>query len=474
MLSVPDYEFWFVTGSQHLYGEEQLKSVAKDAQDIADKLNASGKLPYKVVFKDVMTTAESITNFMKEVNYNDKVAGVITWMHTFSPAKNWIRGTELLQKPLLHLATQYLNNIPYADIDFDYMNLNQSAHGDREYAYINARLQKHNKIVYGYWGDEDVQEQIARWEDVAVAYNESFKVKVARFGDTMRNVAVTEGDKVEAQIKMGWTVDYYGIGDLVEEINKVSDADVDKEYADLESRYEMVQGDNDADTYKHSVRVQLAQYLGIKRFLERGGYTVFTTNFEDLWGMEQLPGLASQLLILDGYGFGAEGDWKTAALGRVMKIMSHNRQTAFMEDYTLDLRHGHEAILGSHMLEVDPSIASDKPRVEVHPLDIGGKDDPARLVFTGSEGEAIDVTVADFRDGFKMISYAVDANKPEAETPNLPVAKQLWTPKMGLKKGALEWMQAGGGHHTMLSFSLTEEQMEDYATMVGMTKAFLK
>ncbi|MCM2629008.1 L-arabinose isomerase [Lactiplantibacillus plantarum] len=474
MLSVPDYEFWFVTGSQHLYGEEQLKSVAKDAQDIADKLNASGKLPYKVVFKDVMTTAESVTNFMKEVNYNDKVAGVITWMHTFSPAKNWIRGTELLQKPLLHLATQYLNNIPYADIDFDYMNLNQSAHGDREYAYINARLQKHNKIVYGYWGDEDVQEQIARWEDVAVAYNESFKVKVARFGDTMRNVAVTEGDKVEVQIKMGWTVDYYGIGDLVEEINKVSDADVDKEYADLESRYELVQGDNDADTYKHSVRVQLAQYLGIKRFLERGGYTAFTTNFEDLWGMEQLPGLASQLLIRDGYGFGAEGDWKTAALGRVMKIMSHNKQTAFMEDYTLDLRHGHEAILGSHMLEVDPSIASDKPRVEVHPLDIGGKADPARLVFTGSEGEAIDVTVADFRDGFKMISYAVDANKPEAETPNLPVAKQLWTPKMGLKKGALEWMQAGGGHHTMLSFSLTEEQMEDYATMVGMTKAFLK
>ncbi|MBX6948042.1 L-arabinose isomerase [Levilactobacillus brevis] len=474
MLSVPDYEFWFVTGSQHLYGEEQLKSVAKDAQDIADKLNASGKLPYKVVFKDVMTTAESITDFMKEVNYNDKVAGVITWMHTFSPAKNWIRGTELLQKPLLHLATQYLNNIPYADIDFDYMNLNQSAHGDREYAYINARLNINNKIVYGYWGDEDVQDQIARWEDVAVAYNESFKVKVARFGDTMRNVAVTEGDKVEAQIKMGWTVDYYGIGDLVEEINKVSDADIDKEYADLESKYTMVQGDNDAETYKHSVRVQLQQYLGIKRFLEKGGYTAFTTNFEDLWGMEQLPGLAAQLLIRDGYGFGAEGDWKTAALGRVMKIMSHNDRTAFMEDYTLDLRKGHEAILGSHMLEVDPTIASDKPRVEVHPLDIGGKADPARLVFTGSEGDAIDVTVADFRDGFKMIGYAVDANKPEGETPNLPVAKQLWTPKVGLKTGALEWMKAGGGHHTMLSFSLTEEQMEDFATMVGMTKAFIK
>ncbi|GEO68777.1 L-arabinose isomerase [Levilactobacillus acidifarinae] len=474
MLSVPNYEFWFVTGSQHLYGEEQLKSVAKDAQDIADKLNASGKLPYKVVFKDVMTTAESITNFMKEVNYNDKVAGVITWMHTFSPAKNWIRGTELLQKPLLHLATQYLNKIPYADIDFDYMNLNQSAHGDREYAYINARLKKNNKIVYGYWGDDDVQDEIARWEDVAVAYNESFKVKVARFGDTMRNVAVTEGDKVQAQIQMGWTVDYYGIGDLVKEINAVKDADIDKEYADLESKYEMVQGDNDAETYKHSVRVQLQQYIGIKSFLEKGGYTAFTTNFEDLYGMEQLPGLAAQLLIRDGYGFGAEGDWKTAALGRVMKIMSHNKQTAFMEDYTLDLRKGHEAILGSHMLEVDPTIASDKPRVEVHPLDIGGKADPARLVFTGSEGDAIDVTVSDFRDGFKMISYAVAAHKPEAETPKLPVAKQLWTPKVGLKTGAIEWMKAGGGHHTMLSFSLTEEQMEDFATMVNMNKAFIK
>ncbi|WP_407886710.1 L-arabinose isomerase [Levilactobacillus sp. N40-8-2] len=474
MLSVPEYEFWFVTGSQHLYGEEQLKSVGKDAQDIADKLNASGKLPYKVVFKDVMTTAESITNFMKEVNYNDKVAGVITWMHTFSPAKNWIRGTELLQKPLLHLATQYLNNIPYADIDFDYMNLNQSAHGDREYAYINARLQKNNKIVYGYWGDAEVQDKIASWEDVAVAYNESFKVKVARFGDTMRNVAVTEGDKVQAQIQMGWTVDYYGIGDLVEEINKVKDADIDKEYADLESKYTMVQGDNDADKYTKSVRTQLKQYIGIKSFLEKGGYTAFTTNFEDLWGMDQLPGLAAQLLIRDGYGFGAEGDWKTAALGRVMKIMSHGKKTAFMEDYTLDLRKGHEAILGSHMLEVDPTIASDKPRVEVHPLDIGGKADPARLVFTGSEGDAIDVTVSDFRDGFKMISYAVAAHKPEAETPKLPVAKQLWTPKVGLEKGALAWMQAGGGHHTMLSFALTEEQMEDFATMVNMNKAFIK
>ena len=471
MLKVSDYEFWFVTGSQHLYGEEQLKAVGADASEIVDKLNASGKLPYPVVFKGVMTTAQSITDFMKEANYNDKVAGVMTWMHTFSPAKNWIRGTKLLQKPLLHLATQFLNNIPYADIDFDYMNLNQSAHGDREYAYINARLHVNNKIVYGYWGDEDVQAEIARWQDVAVTYNESFKLKVCRFGDTMRNVAVTEGDKVEAQIDMGWTVDYYGIGDLVAEINQVSDADVDAEYADLKQKYTLVQGDNDADTYEHSVRVQLQQYLGIKRFLDRGGYTAFTTNFEDLWGMEQLPGLAAQLLMRDGYGFGAEGDWKTAALGRLLKIMAHNKQTAFMEDYTLDLRKGHEAILGSHMLEVDPSIASDKPRVEVHPLDIGGKADPARLVFTGSEGDAIDATVSDFRDGFKLISYDVAAHKPEAETPKLPVAKQLWTPKVGLKAGALAWMKQGGGHHTVLSFALTGEQLEDLATMFQIKSA---
>ncbi len=467
MLKVKDYEFWFVAGSQFLYGEEQLDSVAKDAQKIVDRLNDTQKLPYKIVFKGVMTTADQITQFMKDVNYNDDVAGVITWMHTFSPAKNWIRGTKLLQKPLLHLATQYLNEIPYDTIDFDYMNLNQSAHGDREYAYINARLGLNNKIVFGYWGDEEVQEQIALWQDTAVAYNESFKIKVCRFGDTMRNVAVTEGDKVEAQIKLGWTVDYWPVGDLVEEVNKVTEEQIDAEYAKLAQEYEMVQGDNSKEKYEHAVRYQLREYIAIKRFLERGGYTAFTTNFEDLWGLEQLPGLASQLLMRDGYGFGAEGDWKTAALGRLLKIMAHNKMTVFMEDYTLDLRKGHEAILGSHMLEVDPTIAADKPRVEVHPLDIGGKADPARLVFTGSKGDAIDVTVADFRDGFKFISYEVEATKPEKTTPHLPVAKQLWTPKVGLTTGATRWMQAGGGHHTMLSFTLKQEQIADLCEMLG-------
>lgn len=466
MLKISDYEFWFVAGSQFLYGEEQLKSVAKDAQDIVDKLNASGNLPYPIVFKGVMTTAEGITQFMKDANYNDKVAGVITWMHTFSPAKNWIRGTRLLQKPLLHLATQYLNNIPYDTIDFDYMNLNQSAHGDREYAYINARLNKGNKIVYGYWGDEEVQQEIADWQMVAVAYNESFKLKIVRFGDTMRNVAVTEGDKVEAEIRLGWTVDYWPVSDLVEYVDAVDEKDIDAEYKKLEEQYEMVEGDNDHEKYVESVRYQLREYLAIKKFMDDKGYTAFTTNFEDLHGLKQLPGLASQMLMRDGYGFGAEGDWKTAGMDRLLKILSNNEKTAFMEDYTLDLRHGHEAILGSHMLEVDPTIASNKPRVEVHPLDIGGKDDPARLVFTGSEGKAIDVTLSDFRDGYKIIGYSVDCHKPEKKTPHLPVAKQLWTPTTGLRDGAEFWMHAGGGHHTILSFTIKPQQIKDLFKML--------
>lgn len=468
MQKLPDYKFWFVTGSQFLYGEDQLKSVENDAKDIVAKLNASGKLPYPIEFKLVATTAENITQLMKDANYDDEVAGVITWMHTFSPAKNWIRGTQLLQKPLLHLATQYLNNIPYADIDFDYMNLNQSAHGDREYGFINARLRKNNKVVYGWWGDEETQAEIADWEDVAVAYNESFKIKVAVFADKMRNVAVTDGDKIEAQIQLGWTADYWAMGDLVQVVDAVSDADIDKKYAEISEEYTLTPGKNDPAMFEDHVKYQIREYFGLKKFMDDRGYTAFSDNFEDLYGLKELPGLATQMLMAEGYGFAGEGDWKTAALDRLMKIMAHNKQTAFMEDYTLDLRKGHEAILGSHMLEVDPTLASDKPRVEVHPLDIGGKEDPARLVFTGSEGDAIDVTVADFGDEFRMIMYEVEGNKPEAETPFLPVAKQLWTPKAGLKAGSKGWIENGGGHHTVFSFAVTAQQMEDFSAMVNL------
>ncbi|RZI48031.1 L-arabinose isomerase [Lactococcus kimchii] len=469
MLENTQKEFWFVTGSQFLYGPEALSKVEADAREIVDKMNDSKSLPYPIVFKLVATTAENITEIMKEVNYHDEVAGVITWMHTFSPAKNWIRGTQLLTKPLLHLATQFLDHIPYQTIDFDYMNVNQSAHGDREYAFINARLKKNNKVIFGYWNDPEIQKQVAKWMNVAVAYNESYKIKVVTFADKMRNVAVTDGDKIEAQIKFGWTVDYWGVGDLVEYVNAVSEVDIDKVYEELQSKYDYVHGDNSAEKFEKHVKYQLREYIAIKKFMDEKGYSAFTTNFEDLVGLEQLPGLAAQLLLADGYGFAGEGDWKTAALVRLFKIMSHNQQTVFMEDYTLDLRKGHEAILGSHMLEVDPSIASDKPRVEVHPLDIGGEADPARLVFTGMVGEGVDITMADYGDEFKLISYDVQGNKPEAETPFLPVAKQLWTPKLGLKAGAEEWLRAGGGHHTVLSFVVDAEQIGDLCDLFGLT-----
>ena len=467
MLSTPDYKFWFVTGSQFLYGEEQLKSVEKDAKDIVDQLNKSGNLPYPIEFKLTATTADNITKLMKDANHDDSVAGVITWMHTFSPAKMWIRGTQLLQKPLLHLATQYLNHIPYKTIDMDYMNLNQSAHGDREYGYINARLRKNNKVVYGWWGDKEVQQEIADWQDVAVAYNESFKIKVVSFGGKMRNVAVTDGDKIEAQIQLGWTVDYYAVGDLVAEMNKVTDADIDKKYDELAKTYTMNPGDNDKAFFEDHVKYQIREYFGLKRFMDAHGYTAFSDNFEDLYGMKELPGLAVQLLMAEGYGFAGEGDWKTAALDRLMKIISHNKKTAFMEDYTLDLRKGHEAILGSHMLEVDPTLATDKPKIEVHPLDIGDREDPARLVFAGGEGDAVDVTLADFGDEYRLIMYSVSGNKAD-ETPKLPVAKQLWTPKAGLKNGATQWIQNGGGHHTVFSFGVTEQQVEDFTKMVNL------
>ncbi|TYC48476.1 L-arabinose isomerase [Weissella muntiaci] len=468
MLATNNYKFWFVTGSQFLYGPEALAKVEADAREIVEKMNAAGTLPYPIEFKMVATTADNITEFMKEANYHDEVAGVITWMHTFSPAKNWIRGTQLLTKPLLHLATQFLDNIPYDSIDFDYMNVNQSAHGDREYAFINARLQKNNKIIFGHWNDQETQSEVAKWMDVAVAYNESFKIKIVTFADKMRNVAVTDGDKVEAQIKFGWTVDYWGIGDMAAAIDAVDQVAVDQLYIDLQDKYDYVQGENSAEKFEYNVKYQLREYLGIKQFMDEHGYTGFTTNFEDLVGVEQLPGLAAQMLMADGYGFAGEGDWKTAALVRLFKVMAHNEKTVFMEDYTLDMRKGHEAILGSHMLEVDPTIASDRPRVEVHPLDIGGKDDPARLVFTGMEAEGVDVTMADYGDEFKLMSYDIIGNKPEAETPFLPVAKQLWTPKMGLKAGAEAWMKIGGGHHTVLSFAIDAEQINDLSNLFAL------
>jgi L-arabinose isomerase len=474
MLNVNKKEFWFVVGSQHLYGEEALAEVKKDAQNMVDELNKNGNLPYPIRLQELAVTADKITQIMKEVNYREEVAGVITWMHTFSPAKMWIRGTKLLQKPLLHLATQYNESIPWQTIDMDFMNLNQSAHGDREYGFINARLNKQNKIVVGYWKRPDIQKQIAEWMDVAVGYNESFDIKVARFGDNMRNVGVTEGDKVEAQIQFGWTVDYFGIGDLVSVIDNVTDEEVEELFAEYQKLYTFDYGDYDQDVWEGHVKVQARQEIGLRRFLEEGGYTAFTTNFEDLYGMQQLPGLAVQRLMAEGYGFAGEGDWKTAAIDCLMKIMAHGKNTGFMEDYTYELSEGNEAILESHMMEVDPTLSATKPKIVVSPLSMGDREDPARLVFDGKAGEGVVVSMADFGTHFKLLINEVEAFEPTTEAPNLPVARVLWKVKPNFHEGIHSWIQEGGGHHTVVSLELSADQIETWAKLVGLHYVTIK
>lgn len=474
MLNIGEKEFWFVVGSQHLYGEEALREVKKHAQEMVDELNENGQLPYPIRLQELAVTADTITKIMKEVNYREEVAGVITWMHTFSPAKMWIRGTKLLQKPLLHLATQYNESIPWKTIDMDFMNLNQSAHGDREYGFINARLNKQNKIVVGYWKRPEIQKEIADWMDVAVAYNESFGIKVARFGDNMRNVGVTEGDKVEAQIQFGWTVDYFGIGDLVQVIDRVSDEEVDHLFEEYKELYTFDYGDYEEKTWEEHVKVQAQQEIGIRRFLEEGGYNAFTTNFEDLYGMKQLPGLAVQRLMAEGYGFAGEGDWKTAAIDRLLKIMARGKDTGFMEDYTYELASGQEAILESHMMEVDPTLAATKPRIVVSPLSMGDREDPARLVFDGKAGEGVVVSMADFGTHYKLLINEVEAFEPTTEAPNLPVARVLWKTKPNFHEGVHSWIQAGGGHHTVVSLNLTTDQIETWAKLVELETVVIR
>ncbi|EGP5687346.1 L-arabinose isomerase [Enterococcus faecium] len=474
MLNIGEKEFWFVVGSQHLYGEEALREVKKHAQEMVDELNENGQLPYPIRLQELAVTADTITKNMKEVNYREEVAGVITWMHTFSPAKMWIRGTKLLQKPLLHLATQYNESIPWKTIDMDFMNLNQSAHGDREYGFINARLNKQNKIVVGYWKRPEIQKEIAAWMDVAVAYNESFGIKVARFGDNMRNVGVTEGDKVEAQIQFGWTVDYFGIGDLVQVIDRVSDEEVEQLFEEYKELYTFDYGDYEEKTWEEHVKVQAQQEIGIRRFLEEGGYNAFTTNFEDLYGMKQLPGLAVQRLMAEGYGFAGEGDWKTAAIDRLLKIMARGKDTGFMEDYTYELASGQEAILESHMMEVDPTLAATKPRIVVSPLSMGDREDPARLVFDGKAGEGVVVSMADFGTHYKLLINEVEAFEPTTEAPNLPVARVLWKTKPNFHEGVHSWIQAGGGHHTVVSLNLTTDQIETWAKLVELETVVIR
>lgn len=458
--------FWFVVGSQHLYGEEVLQQVSDHAKEIVAGLNE--KAPFEIVLKDIVKTADEITAVVKEANYQDDVAGIITWMHTFSPAKMWIQGMKLLQKPLLHLATQFNESIPWETIDMDFMNLNQAAHGDREYGFINARLKKNNKIIVGYWGSEKVQTDLAKWMKVANAYIASHSIKVARFGDNMRNVAVTEGDKVEAAIQFGWTVDYFGIGDLVAEMNQVSEADVEALYSEIKDLYDFDLGSNTQEAFDASVKEQLKIEIALERFMDAGGYNAFTSNFEDLHGMKQLPGLAVQRLMAKGYGFAGEGDWKTAALDRLLKVMTLNQNTGFMEDYTYELATGQEAILQSHMLEVDPCLAANKPVVKVEPLGIGGKEDPARLVFDGKAGDGVVISMADFGTHYKLLINDVELFTPEVAAPKLPVARVMWKVKPDFHSGVTKWIQEGGGHHTVVSLDADSDQIIDLAKMFNL------
>ena len=457
-----DYEFWFVVGSQFLYGPEVLDIVAARAKEMTDEMNKAGKLPCRLVYKLTAKTPDEITQLVKDANYDDRCAGLVVWMHTFSPSKMWINGLELLQKPYCHFATQYNRNIPNEGIDMDFMNLNQAAHGDREHGFIGARLRLKRKIIAGFWQDDPVQERLGNWMRVAVGAAESRKLKVMRFGDNMRNVAVTEGDKVEVQKKLGWQVNTWPVGELAETIAAVTDAEIDALIAEYKKNYDM-NTDNLA-----SVRYQAREEIAIKKMLDREGCKAYTNTFEDLCGMDQLPGLASQHLMAQGYGFGAEGDWKVSAMTTLVKTMSEGRSggTAFMEDYTYDLTPGKELSLGAHMLEVCPAVAAERPKIEVHPLGIGGKDDPARLVFEGHPGKAVVVSLIDMGGRLRMICQDIECVKPIYEMPNLPVARVMWRPEPDLLTGVECWIQAGGAHHTVLTYDLTAEQFEDFARIM--------
>ncbi len=457
------HEFWFIVGSQDLYGEEVLKTVDLRAQEMADELNAA--LPFPLVYKATAKSNREITDLIREANYREECCGVITWCHTFSPGKMWINGLSALQKPYCHFATQYHKEIPDKEIDMDFMNLNQAAHGDREHGFLGARLRIPRKIIAGHWQDPAVHKRLADWMKAAYGAAVSRSLAVMRFGDNMREVAVTEGDKVEAQIKLGWQVNTHAVGDLTKEMAKVTDEEIDaltKEYLTL---YEL-----NTDRME-LVRYQACEEIAIRRMLDREGCKAFTNTFQDLYGMEQLPGLAAQHLMAQGYGFGAEGDWKVSAMTAIMKAMGEggNGASGFMEDYTYHLAEDQSYSLGAHMLEVCPSLASGKPKIETHPLGIGmNEKDPARLVFEGKEGPAIVVSLIDMGGRMRLIVQDIEAVKPILPMPNLPVARVMWKVYPDLATGLECWITAGGAHHTVLSYDVSAEQMHDFARIMGL------
>ncbi len=470
MIDLKQFEVWFVTGSQHLYGPETLQHVAEHSQSIAQALANSAAIPVNVVFKPVLTTPDSIRQLCLEANSANNCVGLITWMHTFSPAKMWIAGLRALQKPFAHLHTQYNRDIPWADIDMDFMNLNQSAHGDREFGFIGSRMRLERKVVVGHWQDEDVQASLGVWARAACAWYDAQDAKFVRFGDNMREVAVTEGDKVSAQMRLGYSVNGYGVGDLVRFTNEVSDAEIDDLIEEYGDQYAVVPALRPGGSQHQSLREGARIEIGLRHFLEQGNFKGFTTTFEDLHGLAQLPGLGPQRLMAEGYGFAGEGDWKTAALVRAMKVMSAGLDggTSFMEDYTYHLNKSGMKVLGAHMLEICPTIAANKPSLEVHPLGIGGKADPVRLVFDAKTGPAVNASVMEMGNRLRMVVNQVDAVPTDEPLPKLPVARALWIPQPDLKTSAGAWILAGGAHHTGFSFDLTAEHLEDFAEMAGM------
>ena len=457
-----NYEFWFIVGSQFLYGSEVLETVDARAAEMAGTMSASGKLPCPLVFKGVVKTAAEITKIMKDANRDDRCAGVVTWCHTFSPSKMWTQGLTLLQKPWCHFATQYNRRIPNEEIDMNFMNLNQAAHGDREHGFIGARLGKTRKIIAGYWQDTLVQEELGAWMRSAVGVAVSKSLRVLRFGDNMREVAVTEGDKVEALIKLGWQVDYWPVGHLVETMDSVSESEIDEKMSEYKARYEFATDD------LTTVRYQAREEIAIRKIMEREGALAFANSFQDLYGMKQLPGLASQNIMADGMGYGAEGDWKLSAMTAIVKAMGEGLRggTSFMEDYTYDLEPGNETSLGAHMLEVCPTVAAEKARIEVHPLGIGDREAPARLVFEGAAGEGVVVTLVDMGGRMRMIAQDIECIKPILEMPNLPVARVMWKAMPDLLTGIKCWIAAGGAHHSVLSTQVNSQMLEDWADMM--------
>lgn len=458
------YEFWFIVGSQTLYGEDVLTTVANRAEEMAQKLSAV--LPYPLKYKVTAKSSAEITQVVKEANYDDSCAGIVTWCHTFSPSKMWINGLDLLQKPWLHFATQYNREIPNEEIDMDFMNLNQAAHGDREHGFIAARLRMPRKVIAGYWQDEDVQKRLGDWMRAAVGVAVSRELKVMRFGDNMREVAVTEGDKVEVQAKLGWQVNTWPVGQLVDTMNAVTDAEIDALMDEYRAAYDFASEDTD---FIETVRYQAREEIAMKKMLDAEGCKAFSNTFQDLYGMRQLPGIASQHLMAQGYGYGGEGDWKVAAMTAIIKAMAEGKTggTAFMEDYTYNLVPGAMYSLGAHMLEVCPSVAAARPRVEVHPLGIGDREPPARLVFEGHEGDAIVVSLIDMGGRLRLICQDIHCVKPILPMPNLPVARVMWQAMPDLTTGLECWITAGGAHHTTLTYDVTADQMKDWANMMG-------